>query len=33
MPRKKNPTPKAQTSFIEPTPKTAPCVPPIITLV
>ena len=29
MPRKKNPTPKAQTSFIEPTPKTAPCVPAI----
>jgi len=29
MPRKKNPTPKTQTSFIEPTPKTAPCVPAI----
>ena len=29
MPRKKQTTPKTQTSFIEPTPKTAPCVPAI----
>jgi len=28
-PRKKQTTPKGQTSFIEPTPKTAPCVPAI----
>ena len=29
MPRKKQPASKGQTSFIEPTPKTAPCVPAI----
>jgi type III restriction enzyme len=29
MPRKKKPAPKAQASFIEPTPRTAPCVPQI----
>jgi type III restriction enzyme len=29
MPRKKQTTSKAQTSFVEPTPKTAPCVPAI----
>jgi len=29
MPRKKQPASKSQTSFIEPTPKTAPCIPAI----
>ena len=29
MPRKKKPVAKGQTSFIEPTPKTAPCVPQV----